>query len=122
LIHGIERSRVEDDYFYVVSVKPRYRAKYEKVEYVINAMDYALVEVHFFRGLGLRPYRILQYPRAYMEEIGEALVPMRIISRDFENSRIDEARVEKVSTDRTLDRKLFTLSRMQDEEFGIPGL
>ncbi|MBW2722980.1 MAG: outer membrane lipoprotein-sorting protein, partial [Deltaproteobacteria bacterium] len=92
LIYGIERSRVEDEYFYLVSVKPRYRAKYEKVEYVINAMDSALVEVHFFRGLGLRPYRILQYPRAYMEEIGEALVPMRIISRDFENSRIDEAR------------------------------
>lgn len=122
LIHGIERSRVEDEYFYVVSVKPRYRARYERVEYVIDAMDYALVEVHFFRGLGLRPYRILQYPRAYMKEIGEALVPMRTISRDFENSRIDEARVEKISIDRPLDRKLFTLSRMQEEGFEIPGL
>lgn len=122
VIHGVERSRVEDRYFYVVSVKPRYRAKYERVEYVIDALDYALVEAHYFRGLGLRPYRILQYPRADMEAIGKALVPMRIISRDFETDRIDEARVVKVSLDKSLDRKLFTLNRMQDEAFEIPGL
>ena len=76
----------------------------------------------FFRGIGLRPYRILQYPRSHMKKIGSALVPMRIVSRDFENSRIDEARVEKVLTDRPLDRKLFTLSRIQDESLEIPGL
>jgi hypothetical protein len=122
VIHGIERSRVEDRYFYAVSAKPRYRARYERVEYVIDAMDYALVEAHYFRGLGLRPYRVLQYPRADMEAIGKALVPMRIISRDFETDRIDEARVVKLSVDQSLDRKLFTLNRMQEEAFEIPGL
>ena len=57
-----------------------------------------------------------------MERFGEALVPMRIVSRDFERSRVDEARVEKVSTDTVLDRKLFTLNRIQDEAFEMPEL
>ncbi len=122
VIYGIERSRVEDAYYYVVAVKPRYRAQYERVEFVIDAEDYTLVEAHYFRAAGLRPYRIVQYPRGSMKAIGKALVPMRIIARNFEESRVDEARVVKLSVDKPLDRKLFTLKRMQDESLEIPNL
>lgn len=122
VMHGIERSKVENQTLYVVSVKPRYRAKYERVEFVIDAKDYALVEAHYFKGLGLRPYRVLQYPRGNMKVFGSALVPMRIISRDFENSRVDEVRVVKLSDDKPLDRKLFTLTQIQSESLEVPNL
>jgi type II secretory pathway predicted ATPase ExeA len=87
-----------------------------------DARDFALVEIHFFKGLGLRPYRIIQYPKSDMKAFGEALVPMRVISRNFQTNQIDEARVVKVSLEKALDPKLFTLTRMQDVEVTIPNL
>ncbi|MCH7599065.1 MAG: outer membrane lipoprotein-sorting protein [Myxococcales bacterium] len=122
LIHSIERTQIEDQYFYSVSAKPRFRAAYERVDFIVDSQDYALVEIHFFQGLGLRPYRILQYPRSDMKAIGRGLVPMRMISRDFRTNRIDEARVVKVKPGNRLDPKLFTLTRMRDAKFEIPNL
>lgn len=122
VIHGIDRSRVGSDYFYSVSAKPRYQADYERVDFTIHAADEVIVEAHYFRGRGLRPYRIVQYPRDNMESYGEALVPMRVISRDFVSNTIEEARVVKVTLDNRLDRRLFTLDRVKSAHLEIPNL
>jgi len=122
VIHNMERTRIEDQHFYAVSAKPRYLAEYERVEFVVDAKDFALVEVHYFKGLGLRPYRIIQYPRSDMKAFGEALVPMRVISRNFQTNQIDEARVVKLALEKALDPKLFTLKRIQAAELKIPNL
>ena len=89
---------------------------------LVDALDYALVEAHFFKDLGLRPYRIIQYPRADMKAMGEALVPMRMISRDFQTGEIDEARVVNLTLAERLDPTLFTLRRLQEEPFALPSL
>jgi hypothetical protein len=122
VIHSMERNRIDDQYFYAVSAKPRYRADYERVDFVIDARDYALVETHYFKGLGLRPYRVVQYPKGDMKVFGNALVPMRTISRDFQTNRIDEARVVKFTLEKALDPKLFTLNRIQEPVLELPHL
>ncbi len=122
VLHGIDRSRVDDRYFYTISAKPRYKVAYERAEFVIDALDETLVEVHYFKGRGLRPYRVVQYPRETMQAKGTALVPMRVISRDFEQGRIDEARVVKLALDTLPDRKYFTLTSIQGEELPLPNL
>ncbi len=120
VFHGIERSKVDGRYFYVISAKPRYKAPYQRAEFVVDALDEVLVEVHYFSGRGLRPYRVVQYPREAMELTGTSLVAMRVISRDFEQSRIDEARIVKLDLDRVPNRKLFSLARIQQEGFVLP--
>ena len=86
------------------------------------ANDFALLETHFFRGVGLRPYRIMQYPRDDMKIYGKGLVPTRIISRDLANGVIEEARIVSVETANDLDNKLFTLTGLQDPDLQIPNL
>ena len=121
VLHGIERTRVDERYFYVVSSKPRFKAQYQRVEFVVDALDEVLVEAHFFKGRGLRPYRVVQYPREAMERRGTALVPMRMVSRDFENSRIDEARIVGLALDVVPHRRQFSLTNLQQAGFSLPN-
>jgi len=88
----------------------------------VDNEDFALLEMHFFQGEGLRPYRIVQYPRTDMAVHGKGLVAMRVISRDLANGVVEEARIVDIDTSGELDGKLFTLSGFQEPGFEIPNL
>ena len=122
LIYQISRSQVENQVLYVVSAKPRYRADHDRVEFVIHSDDYALLEAHYYGGIGIRPFRILQYPRVAMEQKAGGLIPMRVISHDLATGRVGEARVVDIRPVVGLDRKLFTLSHLKQPELNIPML
>lgn len=122
VIHQVDRAKVKDAILYVVSAKPRFRADYERVEFIVDAQDFALLESHYFKGLGLRPYRILQYPRDDMKLYGDGLVPTRVISRDLANGVVEEARLVSLKLSNALDSKLFTLPALKGPGLRIPNL
>ncbi len=119
LLYQIARSEMEGEALYIISGKPRYNSPYGRVEFVIDAQDHALLETHFFSGSGLRPRRILQYPRSTMEEHGRGLAPMRIIAHDIANDTVSEARVVNLSLARDIDPKLFTLATFQKRKLSF---
>ncbi len=122
LIYGLSVERVDRRDFYTVSTKPRYRDSYGRVDFVVDANDYTLLEVRFFRGTGVRPYRVLQYPRNAMKQVGNQLVPMRLVSRNFTTGLVSEARIVEFEAGRNLDARLFTLNRLQADDLEIPKL
>jgi len=122
-VYGQERSEGATGRFTLVSAKPRHRAPYSRVEFLIDRSDYTLLERHYYRGSGLRPYRIVQTPRESMQSVGGKLVPMRLIARDLKTGGIAEAKVVDFDRDLDdrLDSRLFTLVRIKEPELDVPN-
>jgi hypothetical protein len=122
LIHQIARSVLDQQTLYILSVKPRFRRDYDRLEFVVDALDYALLETHYYRGKGLRPYRIVQFPRDSMDQLGKSLIPKRLVSRDLVNRTVREARVVNLQPAQNLSSRFFTLTQLKRPDLTIPNL
>jgi hypothetical protein len=120
-VYGQERSEEAGGHLTLVSARPRHRAPYTRVEFLVDTSDYTLLERHYYRGSGLRPYRILQTPRESMRAVGRKVVPMRLIARDLKTGRIAEAKVVDLNLEQRLDSRLFTLARIKEPELRVPN-
>lgn len=106
---------------HIVEAEPRRTARYDRVEFVVAASDFARLETRYYKAGSSEPFRIVEVPRSGLREMNGQRVPTRLRIRSIETGTWTEVRVEELVPNPELDDRLFSAKSLEYAP-PLPGL
>ncbi|HME72063.1 MAG TPA: outer membrane lipoprotein-sorting protein [Myxococcota bacterium] len=117
-ILGRAYSVLQGEPVHVLTIAPMYELGYRRAILFISQKDYAVLEVHYYRGDDARrPYKVSRAPRDQMAEAGGHVLPLLLIFTDYEHGTETWARYHRRSVVDDLDDKLFSLDLLESDDW-----
>jgi hypothetical protein len=101
---------------HVLTIAPLYELGYRRAILFVSQKDYAVLEVHYYRGESAqRPYKVSRAPREDMERAGDHVLPRLWIFTDYERGTETRARYRARELADDLDDALFSQARIEGD-------
>jgi len=92
---------------------------YDQVQFSIATLDGAILEMVYYEQDEAKPLRTVRSPRTYMVQVGDHILPTKLVVENHKQRRVTEVIYGELKLDPVLDNRLFSVTVL-DRDRDLP--